>query len=199
MSRVFLSVAVSEALLLISTAVLGLLHDHETMRRSHVALAVFSILLACLINVGSFTYLIVVSKLIHQAVALGRLDLAPFEESRNAKRRMARLLGVATLTLVPAIATGAWRLGGPEDSNWHMIAGFAALLVQLSVFHLQYGLIVESQARLADVMELYRAARKVRTTRDSGRTRFDVRGTSTGEPPADAPDPARILDEGAVS
>lgn len=159
MPRIFGWIAVTEALLFSATAAFGLLLRTPGGQRSHVALALFTALLAAFMHTLVFTYFSVVGKLVHQATALGKLDTTAFESVRNIKRRNARLVLLAMLTIVGAVGTGAWRLSGTQGPRWHLLAAGGALLVNLLVFLRQHDLIARADAWLKAVMTEYQGQR----------------------------------------
>lgn len=159
MPRIFGWIAVTEALLFLTTGAFGLLWRTAEGQRAHVGLSLFTVLLAAFMHALVFTYFSVTGKLIHQATALGKLDTAAFERVRDMKRRNARLVLAAMLSIVVAVGTGAWRLSGVEGPRWHLAGGALALLINLYTFLRQYDIIVQGDGLLRAVMEAYQRGR----------------------------------------
>lgn len=112
MSRVFASLAAANLILFLCSAVLGFFAPADSPDR-HVLLAVLSLLLACAVQVLSFTYLTVTFKVLTQAVHLGKLQPEMLEPAKDIRRRFSRSIGFLLVLIVAVVATGAaaWRSG----------------------------------------------------------------------------------------
>ncbi len=159
MARAFLWTAVSEVLLFLATGALGLVAADAAGLRRHVGAALFTAIFGCMMHAVVLTYFAVTGKLIHQAVALGKLSVEPFERLRRSKKRITLLVGLGMLSIAVAVGTGAWRLSGTQGPRWHLLAAGAAVLVNCVVFYHQYTLIFEAQQSLGEVMREYESAR----------------------------------------
>ncbi|MCG3130637.1 MAG: hypothetical protein FLDDKLPJ_01403 [Phycisphaerae bacterium] len=189
MPRVFAWVAGCEVFLLAAALVLGLTATDPVGVRRHVGLALFTSLLACLIHAAVLTYTAVVGKLIHQAVALGALDHAPFEAARNIKRRLTSLIGAGMLPVAVVVGTGAWRLSGTAGQRWHLLAAGAACIMSAVVFYRQYELLAQAAEILADVMKTYERSRARPAIRPSAQGSKPAPGMAVAHPPGSPPDP----------
>lgn len=161
MPKVFASLAAANLILFIGAAALGYF-DSAPRHDRHVLLAVMALLLACLVQVLTFTYLTVTGKVIGQAVHLGRLSIQAVDEVKAIKKRFARRLGAIMLILVVTTATGAvaWRSGDPH--SYHaptvlvMVCAWMFLQVQ------QYSLVAENAGLVDRTLAEYRAAKPER-------------------------------------
>jgi len=154
--------AIGELIVLTGTGALGLLHVDPRADR-HILLAVFSLLLTCLIQVTAFTYLTVTGKTIAQAVHLAGLDASALAEVKEIKRYLARYLAALMFAVVVVTATGAnlWRMG---DGRWtHVAAAFVVVLAHVLVFSRQYGLIVRNAGLVERTLAEYTLRRAERT------------------------------------
>lgn len=154
MPRIFAAFVAGHLLIVLAVAGLGLLDPAEAPTR-HVALALFALLLSCLLQVMAFMYLAVTGKIIVQAVHLGDLELAPVYESKRLKKQFARILAAVVVALMLVTATGAyqWREG---VSSWaHLSAASGFILVHLVAAYLQFALICRNKALVSRVLKSY--------------------------------------------
>jgi hypothetical protein len=158
MPRVFASLAVADLILLLGGAGLGFF-DPAPNRDRHVLLAVLALLLACLVQVLSFTYLAVSGKVLTQAVHLGKLPLDPVDRGKEIKKRFARCVGAVVLLMVLVVATGAaaWRVETPPPYHFPAVAVFACGWVFIHVREL--GLIAENARLMEQTLAEYAKAR----------------------------------------
>ena len=159
MPRIFGCLAIGNLIVLAGTAALGILPIFATPDR-HITLALFALLLSCLIQVIILTYFTVTGKMIGQAANLGNLDPAPIAEARRLKRSATHLLGVLVATIVVVTTTGAQFRQTGAGSALHFGAACLLMLVQVFVFYRQYGLIVENGAILDRTLLAYRKRRQ---------------------------------------
>ncbi len=159
MPRTFACLAVANLLVLVGTAALGLARLDPGGDR-HVVLAVFSLLVCCLVQVVTFTYFVVTGKMLAQALHLGGLDLAPLAEAKRLKRNAMRWLAAVVVGMVLVTATGAthWRERGV--STWHFVAGCVVILVQASALFGQFLLVARNAALVEKVLREYAAQRR---------------------------------------
>ncbi len=183
MPYIFLSLACGQLIVLLATGALGMVAA-ETAADRHVLLAVFSLLLSCLIQVIMFTYLTVTGKMVAQAVHLAKLDLHPIRTSQHLKRSATRLLGCVIATVVLVTATGAYHLRSGAGGTVHFAVAGLLLLVHLFALYKEYGLILENRALVERTLELYQAALKHKTQKKSN-VRFATRRIHelTSQPP----------------
>lgn len=159
MPRAFLGFAVALGILLLGTLFLGLFSASLGSSR-HVALAVLTILLSCLIQVISFTYLTITFKLLAQAVHLRHMPQENLEPARALKRRMTARLGAIVVSILPVVATGAINWRGDSTANIHLILGFVTISVHLWALVGQYSIICENSTLVADLLRQYGAGRQ---------------------------------------
>lgn len=148
MPRIFVGVAIGNVVVLLAAGLTGpLAPDSEPER--HVALAVFSLLLSCLLQVGVLTYFSVAGKLIAQALHLAHLDMSVLADVRRLKRSTTHMLGLVLVCVVFVTATGAVAWRTEERSVLHAVAGGLLLALHFGVFYRQYNLVVEMASVLS--------------------------------------------------
>ncbi len=163
MPRVFVGLAIGNVVVLLLAAATGR-HAADSASERHVLLAVFSLLLSCLIQVALLTYLSVAGKIVVQALHLGHLDLTPLADVRRLKRTMTSLIAVVLAGVVFVTATGATTWRTEDKSALHVAAAGALLAVHLGALFRQYRLVVEMASILKRVLRAYnenRASRQV--------------------------------------
>ena len=154
MPRIFAALAMGELILLVATVVLGTSADPRNHGR-HVALAVFALLLSCLIQAIAFTYLTVTGKMIGQAVRIGHLGVAPLVEVRRLKRSLTHALGAIVAAIVLAAGTGGAHWRGREIAIVHAGTGYALLVVHLYAYYRQYIQIVRNRRLVERTLSAY--------------------------------------------
>ncbi|MHC4696368.1 MAG: hypothetical protein ACYTFA_06475 [Planctomycetota bacterium] len=154
MPRVFVGLAIGNVVVLLAAAATGRTALDSTDAR-HVLLALFSLLLSCLIQVALMTYLSVAGKIVAQALHLGHLDLAPLADVRRLKRTMTSLIAVVLAGVVFATATGAATWQTEEKSVLHMAAAAVLLAAHLWAFFREYKLVVEMASILERTLWAY--------------------------------------------
>jgi len=162
MPRIFVCSAIGELIVLIGAGVLAFLRLDPHADR-HILLAVFSLILTCLIQVMAFTYLTVTGKTIAQAVHLAALDTGALKDAKRIKQSLARHLALLILAVVFVTASGAnvWRVGGGR--TMHLAAAFAVLLAHVFVLSRQYALIVANADLLNRTLAEYARRRAERS------------------------------------
>ena len=154
MPRIHAWLSLSLLIVLVGVAGVGWLAPGASSQR-HVALAIFTLLLSCFIQVLGFTYLTVTAKVVAQMVHLGRLETSYVRCCQQIKKRFSRALGVLALCIVLVTATGAARWSGWGDGTWHLLAGFAAVAAHIWAMAMQYALVSENAALLTEVTAAY--------------------------------------------
>lgn len=158
MARTFIYLAIGNFLVLIATGATGLLHEVVGTQR-HVVLAVFTLLVSCLVQVLVMTYFSVTGRVVSQAIHLANLDPAPLKTIARCKRtvthRIFLLLGA--VVFVTAAGAARWRSGAP--SQLHLLSAGAVLLVHWIVLSRQYRAIVTTQGVSEIVLSAYGAWR----------------------------------------
>lgn len=158
MVRVFVWLAIGNLGVLVAVFVLGITSDAAAVER-HIALAVFALLLSCLIQVVVFTYFTVTGKMIAQAVHLGGLGFEPVTLSKERKRRITRLMAALIGAVVVLTATGALHWRGDHSGPWHLATAMLAIGIHVYVYFGEFGLIAENAASLERTMSMYNAAK----------------------------------------
>ena len=154
MPRIFAAFVTGHLLVLVAVAGLGLLDPAPDPTR-HIALAVFVLLLSCLLQVAVFMYLTVTGKIIVQAVHLGGLDLAPVYEAKRLKQRFTRILAAVVASIVLVTATGAYQWREGVSSYVHFPAASVFLLVHFVAAYLEFVLICINKALVSRVLSTY--------------------------------------------
>lgn len=160
MPRIFASLAIGQVLVLLGTAAVSLATLGRGPER-HIVLAVFALILSCLIQVITFTYLTVTGKMLVQAVHLAGLSPSPIQEAKKLKRTLIHYLALLIVTMVVVTATGAnlWRAGA--GSVWHWSAALAVIGVHAFVLHREYAVIVANASLVARTLAAYGKHRSV--------------------------------------
>lgn len=155
MPRIFLGLSGGMVFVLFGAAGLGLAGGGMGAER-HILLAVFALLLGCLVQVVVLTYLNVTGKLIAQALHASHNPLDPLARMRRLKRRATHLIGLAVVTALPVIATGAqvWRTGAGK--NLHLLMACLGLAAHLFVLVQQYRLIAENAEIVTAVLSRHK-------------------------------------------
>lgn len=154
MARVFVCFVTGHLMVLLAVASLGLFQVGDNPNR-HVALAVFLLLLTCLLQVMVFVYLNVTGKMIAQAVHLRQLDLSLVHEARRLKSRFTRVMGMVIGATVLITATGAYQWREGVSLYYHFPSAFVFLTVHIASSYLEYVLICENRALVAEVLRRY--------------------------------------------
>ncbi len=133
---------------------------------THVALAVFTLLLACLIHTVVFTYFTVTGKLIQQSLALGKFDIPTgMAPVKRRKAWVTRMLGASVAPIVLVVGTGAWGVEGVPHQRWHFAAGLLVTIVHLLAYPVYYARIVENARHLDASMIAYRERKETGSPR----------------------------------
>lgn len=167
MPRFFVCFVTGHLIVLLGVGTLGLFHRSGEPSR-HVALAVFSLLLTCLLQAAVFVYLNVTGKMIGQAAHLGGLDLKPVVQARRLKSVFTRAMGAVVLTMVLITATGAYQWREGTSLYFHLPAACLFLTVHLAAFYFEYGLICKNQALVAEVLRRYASRGRATPVRPEG-------------------------------
>lgn len=137
MARTFTYLAIGNFLVLIATGAAGLLHDFVGTQR-HIVLAVFTLLVSCLVQVLAMTYFSVTGRVVSQAVHLAGLDSAPLRTMQRCKRVVTHRIFLLLGAVVLVTASGAARWRSSEPGELHLICAGAILLVHWVVLSGQY-------------------------------------------------------------
>ncbi len=177
MPRIFACLVTGQLIVLLAAAVFGLLRAQESVEQ-HIVLAVFALLLSCLIQVTAFTYLTITGKMIAQAVHLGPLSSDSIHEAAGLKRSMTRAVAAMVLTMVLVTATGAyqWREGG--SLPFHFPAACLAFAVHVGAGSFQFTLVARNASLLRSVLTEYSGRRSGSPRSTSGVTPEGRRSTA---------------------
>ena len=121
----------------------------------HVLLAVFSLLVSCLVQVVVFMYVSVTGKALAQAVHLGKFDLAPLETVRRTKRSMTRTVALVMFSIVFVIASGAIRWQSGEWRSLHWIAAALVIVLHGVAYVRQFELIIDHKKTVTTILDAY--------------------------------------------
>ncbi len=154
MPRIFACLGFSNLMVLAAAGAIGILKPGRSADY-HVVLAVFALLLSCLIQVLVFTYFTVSGKVIGQAIQLAKLDAQPLSALVERKKVITRLLAATIVSIVLATATGAahWRSGVWISLHW--IAALIALSVHVVVLFREYELVAENHQDMEQTLSGY--------------------------------------------
>lgn len=154
MPRIFAAFVTGHLLVLMGVAGLGLLDPSPDPTR-HIALALFALLLSCLLQVTVFMYLAVTGKIIVQAVHLGDGNLEPVYEAKRLKARFMRMLAAVVGAILFITATGAYQWREGVSSYVHLVAASVFLLVHFVTAYLEFALIGRNAALMNRVLGSY--------------------------------------------
>lgn len=154
MPRIFVAFVTGLLLVLVAVAGLGLFVGDQDPTR-HIALAVFALLLSCLLQATVFIYLTVTGKIIVQAVHLGDSDHTPIHEVKRIKMQFTVILATVVAVIVFVTATGAYQWREGVRSYVHFAAAALFLLVHLVAAYHQFGLICRNKALMGRVLTAY--------------------------------------------
>ena len=154
MPRIFACVVTGQLIVLLAAAAFGLFKWDPTVGR-HVILAVFALILCCLIQVVAFTYLTITGKMIVQAVHLGGLSTDSLQRAAAIKRSMTRAVGAAVLGIVIVTSTGAYHWRAGSSLPYHLPAACLAIAGQVGSAIFQYTLIARNAALVRSVLADY--------------------------------------------
>ncbi|MFQ5592385.1 MAG: hypothetical protein ACE5HE_14590 [Phycisphaerae bacterium] len=150
--------ATGNLVVLLGTGVVGYAAPGGGHQR-HVALAVFALLLTCLIQAAVLTYLSIAGKVIAQAVHLARLDLSILKDVAHLKRSTTTIMALVTIAVVLVTATGADLWGGAGRPLFHVSVSVLLLAVHAGSFARQYRIVVQTASLLERVLDEYREVR----------------------------------------
>lgn len=154
MPRIFVAFVTGHLLVLVAVAGFGLFVDDQDPTR-HIALAVFALLLSCLLQATVFIYLTVTGKIIVQAVHLGGNDLAPIHEVKRIKTQFTVILAIVVAVIVFVTATGAYQWREGVKSYIHFSAAALFLVVHLVAAYREFALICRNKALMDRVLAAY--------------------------------------------
>ena len=157
MPTIFATMAIANALILIGTAVLGLLAETLHPER-HILLALFTLIITCLVQTVFFMYFAVTGKLMIQAVGLSDLDNTPLIRSRKLKSLAMRWLGVVVVAAIVTSVTGAarWHSAAAHDGSYlHILTASLAVGTMFVAFYQEYNLMVRNSTLLSSVLSEY--------------------------------------------
>jgi hypothetical protein len=160
MSRIFSSLIAANLILFFIAGALGVFNflNRSTSPDRHVLLAVLTLLLSCLIQVGGFTYLTITGKVIAQAVHVGKLDQAAIASAKLLKRRFTHQLALTFSAIILATASGAsaWRSGNP--SVFHALMAGLTIVTHALAWRNEFRLIRANELLVASTLAAYKPA-----------------------------------------
>ncbi len=166
MARIFIYLSVSNILLLMGAAVIGLL-DWAPAPDRHVILAVLSLLLSSFVQVLIFTYFNVTGKMVTQAIHLSAADKTPIFQQKQIKYSYMWLMAIVLGCFLFSVITGAtsWRTG--ITGYAHLLAAGVIIAAHLFVFTKEYSLIVVNSLVVKQVLQAYEDWQKIKNLGDA--------------------------------
>lgn len=158
MPRVFACIATAHVLLLMATAAIGMLSRGVHTQR-HVALAVFTLLLGCLLQIVAFMYFAVSGKMMRQAVHIGRLDPYPLVQMDRRRRNKTIVLALFFVSVVMTTATGAAHWRDAQSRLPHLLIAWSSAIVQIACWVADFRL-VSAHSRVFEGVMLDYARRR---------------------------------------
>ncbi len=162
MAAVLAMLAVTQILMMLVTAGVGLAVNSPRIYFFHFTLGLLTALLTVLVHCIVLTYFIVTGKLVKTACEKGNLDREYMERSLRMKTRTMIMLSVALLLIVALVASGAfaaleWNRNadelGAQLAVTHFTLMIVACLVNAWVFLLEYQWISRNSALLRHVFD----------------------------------------------
>lgn len=156
MQRSFAILALTDVVLLIGTAVLGMYGAHAPSDEAawtqaylrHFAAAVVAMLFTCFVHVLAFTYFVVFSRMAGDAVAVAGGMRETFDAIVGLKRRAIRWLvlgfGAMLLTGITGVITS--RTPFANGVPFHLAAAWLAVAANAMALFGEYGLIRQNAA-----------------------------------------------------
>jgi len=162
MPRTFASLAIATLTLFAIAAAVALI-DSDSAPDRHVLLGIGALLLSCLVQVISFTYLTVTGKVIVQAAHLAKLDPACLARVKQYKRSFSRHLGLAVISAVLASASGgaAWR--SHDALSVHIPAAVLAAIIHSWIYWRQHRILRCNADLVEATLKAYSSWRTRRT------------------------------------
>lgn len=140
MKASFLLFALSNLLLMATTAVTGLMVSGSEGFDRHFLLGVLTALFTCFVHIVLFMYFVVQQKIMEQAVAQDGLDPSFSERVQQCKSRALKLSAVGMTTIVLTSLLGATIESGVAPEI-HFVAAFATIFINAFVFYLEFSLL----------------------------------------------------------
>ncbi|MCA9254077.1 MAG: hypothetical protein KDA33_00500 [Phycisphaerales bacterium] len=140
MKASFLLFAVSNLLLMATTAVAGLLVSGSEGYLRHFLLGVLTALFTCFVHIVLFMYFVVQQKIMEQAVAQDGLDPSFAQRVQVCKSRALRLSAVGMASVVITSLLGATIESGVSP-DIHLIAAFTTIFINAFLFYFQFALL----------------------------------------------------------
>gem|GEM_PF-1545593 len=135
--------AISNLLLMVTTAVVGLMvSGDESLFMRHMLLGVLTAMYTCFVHIVLFMYFVVQEKIVTQSILHHNLDAAYSPRMQSLKSRALKLsgLGIACILTTSGLGAAINIVSGPTA---HLVAAFTTICLHGLVFCLQYLLIDE--------------------------------------------------------
>ncbi len=140
MKASFLLFAISNLLLMATTALTGMLVSGSTGYSRHFLMGVLTAMFTCFVHIVLFMYFVVQQKIMQQAITNDHLDPSFGERVQTCKTRALRLSAAGILTIILTSMFGAMiESGGAPEI--HFIAAFSTLFVNAFIFYFQFALL----------------------------------------------------------
>lgn len=174
MLRYFLVLAVTDASLLVTTFVLGLLASgeprgpHAVLRGVHVLVALLATMATLAVHSIAYTYFLATGKWAAEVVRVYRLPEWVNHQAKKNKRKAFRF----EFWGMTAVAAAAW-LGAAADARgmdpvWHLVVSAVAVGFNLGAFAVEYAVIVAQHRLLSEVKERADGLRAARYGPEAG-------------------------------
>ncbi len=159
MARTFTYLAISNLIVFIGVAALGLVKLDETPDR-HVLLAVFALMVSALVQVVTFTYFTVTGKMMFQAMHHASIGRARLDEVKSLKRSMTHCVAGIFASGVLATATGAMQWRDGPNMYLHLMAAMLLLVCHVFLLMREYHLVVSNAQVFDELMSEYASKKK---------------------------------------
>jgi hypothetical protein len=149
MLRVFLGLAVSDAVLLGFAGFLGWTVQEREHLPLHILMGMLGSLFTCLVHCVAFTYFVATEKMIKLAVLNARLDADYIATADKLKYRALACAGTSIIAIIFAAALGAATMTELIVGAWHLSATLVAVALNLTAFGIESATI-QANSRLMD-------------------------------------------------
>lgn len=183
MLRYFLVLAVTDASLLITTFILGLLASgeprgpHAVLRGVHLLVAIVATMATLAVHCIVYTYFLATGKWAQEVVRVYELPNWINDQAKKNKRKAFRFefWGMTLVAIAAWMGAGADTLG--LNPRWHLLVAAVALAFNFGAFAVEYAVIV-AHARL--LLEVKSQADRLREAR------YGAEGLAKATPATDA-------------
>lgn len=180
MRAFFIAFALTATLMMLISALAGVMVQGDTSFDLHFALGLATTLFLCFCHCVVFTYFMATGRMIDVAVEDAGLEVDWIRQAMKNKIRAYRVLMPAIAAALAAAVSGAWATNGAGRSNVHLALVLVSVGMQLVAFRYEYAAIVDHGELLDRVFQAHeRAKAPENRDRPPPRTMARENGAST--------------------